>query len=105
MDQGVDTFEGRFTSADGSVVIRHDIGFYAGSFASRKDALEFLERDVAGKRIWTAKRRRSDARGGYKVMAAVTFPDSGDANFFVEDASPAATAAIENIAATFRPKL
>ena len=36
VDQGGDTFEGHFTSADGKLIIRYDIGGYAGAWASNK---------------------------------------------------------------------
>src|SRR5262245_60854219 len=41
VDQGTDTFEGHFASADRTLVVRHDIGGYAGAYASKKRAFVF----------------------------------------------------------------
>src|SRR4051812_45481015 len=43
VDRGADTFEGHFTSADGKLIIRHDIGEYAGAWASRDKSFSFHE--------------------------------------------------------------
>ena len=86
VDQGADTFEGHFTSDDGHITFRHDIGGYAGAWAKSLN-----ERSVAGARVWTSKR-------------AVTFPDSGCANFFFPESSIEAALVIERIATSFRPK-
>lgn len=104
VDQGTDTFEGHFSSADGAVVVRHDIGSYAGAWASRKRGLAFNERFVEGARVWTAKRDWPDGQGGRTVLVVVTFPDSGCANFFAESSSSKDAATIEFIANSFRPK-
>ena len=104
VDQGIDTFEGHFTSADGAVVVRHDIGGYAGAWASRKGALAFHERVVGRARVWTAKRDWPDGQAGHTLLVAVTFPDSGCANFFVKSSKPEDAATIEFIATSFRPK-
>lgn len=82
VDQGADTFEGHFTSRDRKLIVRHDIGGYAGAWASRKGAFHFEEREVDGARVWTAKRDYPDGKGGRTTLVAVTFPDSGCANFF-----------------------
>jgi hypothetical protein len=94
-----DTFEGRFTSPDGKLVIRHDIGGYAGAYASRRDAFSFEERVVEGARVWTARRYR-----GRATLMAVTFPDSGCANFFLESSRIEDAAVIDSIARSFQPK-
>ena len=83
VDQGADTFEGHFSAPDGKLVIRHDIGWYAGAWASAKDASSFEERLIEGARVWTARRNRPDGRGGTTTLTAVTFPDAGCANFFL----------------------
>jgi hypothetical protein len=62
VDQGADRFEGHFTSADGKVVIRHDIGGYAGAWASRDKSLFFREDLIDGARVWIAKRDWPDGR-------------------------------------------
>lgn len=101
---GADSFEGEFTSADGSVVVGHDIGGYAGAWASRRGALSFDEQLAGQARVWTASRSVPDGRGGHRIRVAVTFPDSGCANFFTRSDGPGSGAAvIEFIAASYRP--
>jgi uncharacterized RDD family membrane protein YckC len=101
---GADSFEGEFTSADGSVVVGHDIGGYAGAWASRRGALSFDERLAGQARVWTARRSVPDGQGGHRIRVAVTFPDSGCANFFVRSYRPERDAAvIEFIATSYRP--
>ena len=85
-----DSFAGRFTSVDGGLIIRHDIGGYAGVWAKRTDS-SFTERFKNEARIWTTRQ-------------AVTFPDSNCANFFVESPEKAGAVAIANIARSFHPK-
>ena len=92
---GLDTFEGRFTSPDGRLVVRHDIGGYAGAYASRAGATVFKEWVVDGARVWIAHKDR---------RVAVTFPDSGCANFFIDCATPGDAEPIDFIARSFRPK-
>src|SRR5437879_4954592 len=43
-----DTFEGHFTSLGGKLIIRHDIGGYAGAWAKREKSFLFEERVVGG---------------------------------------------------------
>src|SRR5437764_1154651 len=52
VDRGADTFEGHFTSADGKLVIRHDIGGYAGAWASSDKSFFFHENVVDDARVW-----------------------------------------------------
>jgi len=99
-----DTFEGRFTSPDGKLVIRHDIGGYAGVYASREGAFFFEEDAVEGARVWIAKRDQPGRTGARTTLAAVTFPDSGCANFFLESTKAEDAALINSIARSFRPK-
>jgi hypothetical protein len=94
-----DSFAGHFTSLDGKLVIRHDIGGYAGAYASPRDGFHFEERVVDGVRVWTARRDRSRT-----TLFAVTFPDSGCANFFLESSRIEDAAIIDSIARSFRPK-
>jgi|SRR5579872_765897 len=97
-----DTFQGHFTSRDGKPVIRHDIGGYAGVYAERKDALFFEERIVDGARVWTA--RRTWGMTGTKTLIAVTFPDNGCANFYLESSKGEDASIIDALARSFRPK-
>jgi hypothetical protein len=97
-----DTFEGHFTSRDGKPVIRLDNGGYAGAYAERKDALFFEERLVDGVRVWTARRKWGVA--GTKTLMAVTFPDNGCANFYLESSNAEDAAIIDALARSFRPK-
>ena len=103
-DQGTDTFEGHFTSPDGKLIIRHDIGGYAGAWASREQALIFEERVIEGARVWIAKREVPDGKGGRTIRVAVTFPDCGCANFFLNSPNTEDAAPIETLARSFRPK-
>jgi hypothetical protein len=105
VDQGTDTFEGHFTSPDRALIVYHDIGGYAGAYASHKRAFTFEERVVDGARVWTAKREWPDGEGGHTVLVAVTFPDSGCANFFLMSSNPKNAAPVEFIANNFRPKI
>jgi len=93
-DRGTDTVEGHFTSPDGRVVVRLDIGGYAGVYAKREDAVRFAETVVDGRRVWIATQRRP-------FRVAVTFPDSGCANFYADSADGGA---IEAIARSFRSR-
>lgn len=79
-DRGTDTFEGHFTSKDKRVVVRHDIGGYAGCWASRQRALSFSEASVGGFKVLLAKRQWPDGKRGRTVLVAVTFPDAGCAS-------------------------
>lgn len=106
VDKGTDTFEGHFTSADGKLVVRHDIGGYAGAWTRKDKSFMFHERVVDGARVWTAKREWPDREltgGGLTTLFAVTFPDSGCANFFLESTKPEDAAPIDVIARSFRP--
>ncbi len=105
VDQGVDTFEGHFTSADGKFVVRHDIGGYAGAWARRDKAFSFRENVIDGARVWIAKREWPDGKGkgGRTTLVAVTFPDSGCANFFFTSSQPDDATPIDFIARSFRP--
>lgn len=93
-----DTFADRFTN--GRIVIRHDIGGYAGAYARPISSYHFSESSVAGSRVWVAHRPwGSQGRG----LSAVTFPDAGWANFFTESSNAAQKQTIAAIAASFRP--
>ena len=96
-----DTIEGRFTSPDGKVIVDHDIGSLAGAFANRKNALFFQEHSVEGARVWTARRKWGP--GLTKTLVAVTFPDNGCANFFLETSNSEDAAVIDALARSFRP--
>ena len=105
VDQGADTFEGHFTSADGKLVIRHNIGGYAGAWASREKSFFFHENVIDDARVWIAKREWPDGKGkgGRTTLVAVTFPDSGCANFFLESSKPEDATPVDFIARSFRP--
>jgi hypothetical protein len=99
-----DTFTGHFTSRDGKVVIQHDIGGYAGVWAERKKSTSFEEKVVEGSRVWIAHRNWPDGKGGNTTLVAVTFPDSGLANFYVESPNREGVEVINFIALSFHPK-
>jgi hypothetical protein len=104
VDQGTDTFQGHFTSPDGKLIVRHDIGGYAGSWAARGRAFSFEERVVEGARVWSARQVWPDGKGGSTTLVALTLPDSGCANFFLMSSKIEDATAIESIARSFRPK-
>lgn len=97
---GGDSYAGYFVSPDERLTVEFDIGGYAGHFANRKDADYFEEGMVNGARVWIAKCCSSHGTGTY----AVTFPDSGCANFFLHSSKDADAAVIYSIARSFRPK-
>ena len=97
-----DRIEGDFTSPDGALIVHHDIGGYAGAYANRKGALVFEQRMVDGARVWTAQRKWGVGRT--KTLVAVTFPDNGCANFFLETSNSEDAAVIDALARSFRPK-
>jgi hypothetical protein len=99
---GIDSFAGSFTSPGGSLIVRHDIGSMAGAYAARDGALFFEERTVAGARVWIG-RKDETAPNGHTTLMAVTFPDSGCANFFLWPARAEDAAVIDSIARSFRP--
>jgi hypothetical protein len=100
LNYGGDTFEGYFTSPDGRLVIRHDIGPYAADCSKREGALPG-EKLVEGARVWVAHRDR----GPSGALAAVTFPDSGCANFYLYSDKTEGAAIIDSLALSFRPKM
>jgi hypothetical protein len=100
-DRGTDSFEGHFTSADGKIIVRHDIGGYAGARANRREAVTFEER-VNNARAPDRATKWPDGSGG-TTSARRHLPDNGCANFInvdnVADAGP-----IQRIAQSFRPR-
>ena len=54
--------------------------------------------------MWTAKREWPDGKGSRTTLVAVTSPDCGCANFFLESSKPEDTAPIDSIARSFHPK-
>jgi hypothetical protein len=101
--EGADTFEGHFSSPDGRLVVRYDIGWYAGAYANSKEKSSFEERFTEGALVWTAHRKRSDNKGGDITNVAVTFPDGGCANFFLDSPRVEDAELIAHIAETYRP--
>ena len=89
--QGIDTMMGEFTSADGMLVIEHDIGELAGDHVGYYG--NFQQALIDGARV-----RVSLSSG------LVSFPDTGCANFFVRSAGPNDAEVIQSIASSFRPK-
>jgi len=94
MDVGADSDAGHFTGPGGSVVIQHAIGWYAGAWVTPCRSLMVEEWEVGGARVWLGT-------GEYRV--AVTFPDSGMANFFVDRGNREAIQVLEALARSFRP--
>src|SRR6266404_3986259 len=73
-DPGGDSFEGHFTSPNGKLVIRHDIGSYAGAWAKQGKFTSFFEERIEqGSRVWITRRSWPDGRGGNTTtLMAVT---------------------------------
>lgn len=101
--RGVDTFVGHFTGSNKGLTVYYDIGGPAGAYASRNAANSFSERIVEGARVWTAKKDWPDGKGGRTVLVAVTFPDSGCANFYLKSPKNEDAAVIDFIAQSFHP--
>jgi hypothetical protein len=99
-----DTIMGHFTSPDGKLVIHHDIGGYAGAWANRRLADSFDERIVERVRVWTDQQKWPDGHGGRTMLAAVTLPDNGCANFYLTSSNIEDAALIDSIARSFHPK-
>jgi hypothetical protein len=103
--QGVDTYEGRFSAPNGRVVIRHDIGSYSGAYAKpRERGSHFEEWDEQGSRVWLGHRPWGYVERNAPKLVAVTFPDAGCANFFLESSNPEEFEWISQIAHSFQPK-
>ena len=102
--QGGDSFEGRFTSPDGKLVVDHDIGacYISGAYASKKESSAFNERIVDGSRVWTATKDQPLPNGRHTFLFAVTFPDGECANFFLYSSKLEDAATIDFIARSFR---
>ena len=93
-DMGMDSDVGHFTGPGGRVVIRHDIGAYAGAWATPCRSLMVEAWEANGARVWL---------GASAYSVAVTFPDSGMANFWVERVDREAIQVLEALARSFRP--
>jgi hypothetical protein len=93
-----DTLQGQLRSGGGKFTVHYDIGFYAGAYASQRGSSEFQERVVDGARVWIAQ--RAD-RGRY----AVSFPDNGCPNFYLDSHNPAEVQLIARIATSFHPRV
>ena len=100
---GGDTDAGQFTSPDGSVVVRYDIGGYAGNFSHQKASDRLEERIANGARVWYSERAWPDPPHLSTTLVSVTFTDNGCANFFTDVLNLADARVIHLIAETFRP--
>lgn len=96
-----DSFAGAFVSPDGKRWIGFDIGGSAGLWATEEDCL-FDESVVDNTRIWTAQLCR-DKDTQTPNRYAVTFPDSGPANFYMRADNAVDAEPIWFIAQSFRP--
>lgn len=100
-----DTFEGVLVgTSDRKLDLYHDIGgVYAGAYANPKEALRFEERSRDGARIWLAH-RWSGPPNNRQFKMAVTFPDSGCANFFLYTKDSRDWDVVDFIARSYRPR-
>ncbi len=97
-ERGIDTFVGRFTSRDGKIVIEHDIG----ELAAEHLGMGNVQTISKGSRVLTGRAVASES-GTTKFFAAVSFPDTGCANFYQESQSEKDLYAIELVRANYRP--
>ena len=67
---GIDTFVGRFTSENGSLVIEHDIG----KLAAEHGGMANLETLIEGSRVRFGRVTRDDEKGGKEFFFRVSFP-------------------------------
>lgn len=91
---------GHFTSHDGKLVIRHDIG----ELAAEHGGMGRSETLVEGSRVRVALGIRSDSQDGVTYYSQVSFPDNGCAHFYMDSPREEDAATIEFIARSFRPK-
>jgi hypothetical protein len=99
-ETGIDTFVGRFTSKDGSLVIEHDIGELAAEHAGMGN----LETMIEGSRVRFGSVAYAGEKGGKEYFFKVSFPDASCANFYLESANEKDAVIIEFIARSFRPR-
>lgn len=97
-----DSFAGAFVAPDREQWLGFDIGGYAGLWAKPEDCL-FEERVVDGARVWTAQ-HCPDGDPQTTNRYAVTFPDSGPANFHMRATNTTYAEPIWFIARSFRPR-
>jgi len=98
---GIDTAVGQFTSQDGKVVIKHDIGEFAGE--DEQGGMGKAETLTEGSRVKLGRVILSDDQGRTTFFSKVSFPDSGCANFYLESPNEKDETAIAFIAKSFRP--
>ena len=98
----IDSFEGDFHTLDEALVLHHDIGFYAGAFAQKRDAVLLEERGVEGARAWVAQEKQ--IRSDLPPRFVVTFPDNDCANFWIDSWDRSGLDLVRSIADSFRPK-
>lgn len=95
---GIDTLVGDFISTERKLVIRYDIGDLAGEHGG----IGGMETLNQGARVRSGQ-TISDLNGVPKTFAAVSFPDSGCANFFLESLNKSDAVLIEEIGKSYRP--
>ena len=97
---GIDTFVGRFTSENGSLVIEHDIG----KLAAEHGGIGSLETLIEGSRVRYGSVAHDDEKGGKEYFFKVSFPDASCANFYLDSTNEKDAAIIEFMARSFRPR-
>lgn len=95
---GIDTFVGQFTSPDGKLVIKHDIG----ELAAEHGGMGGTESLTNGARVRIGRAVDTDDQGGSQHFFIVSFPDSGCANFLLGSTNEGDGAVIEGIAKSFQ---
>lgn len=106
--QGTDSYMGRITAPDSSLVIQYDIGFSAGARvhpARRSDFMWFLEHEVNGNRSYSGMVvRDGDRRIATTVLGEGSDPMALPANFEASVRGERDVAAFMAIVMTYRPR-
>jgi hypothetical protein len=100
-----------FTSSDWRLTISLLVPNCLGADAWRtkerfeeETKVDFEEKVVEGVRVWIGRGDPRRPEGRYKVLGAVTFPDSGCATFIVVSTRTEDAAVIDSIVHSFHPK-
>ena len=99
--EGIDSTVGRFTAADGAIVIRHDIGELGGGLPDTPVS----ETATLGSRVQFGRSVRLDEVGRTRFLFEVSFPDSGCAKFWLEAPDESGSIVIASLANSFQPTI
>jgi hypothetical protein len=100
-DEGIDSLVGQFTSPDGTLVIRYDIGPGAGVYATYPSHKPVVS---------SAELKAGQLTGQFTVLGATTqtaivsFPTVGPTNFTTDASKEGGIETLKKLASTFKPK-